>query len=95
VASARRIWKGAAVLAAVALIALVANPTALAAFGARTQDEGDIVTAAADFTPPAISAAAIGKTVGGATGFIKRAARTTSTPPSPPTPATPPAASPR
>jgi hypothetical protein len=52
VASARPIRKGAAVLAAVTLIALVAIPTALAAFGVRTQNEGDIVNAAADFTPP-------------------------------------------
>jgi hypothetical protein len=72
VASARRVWKGAAVLGVVAAIALIAIPAALAAFGAKTQNEGDIVTAAADFTPPAITAAAIGKTVGGATGFIKQ-----------------------
>jgi hypothetical protein len=72
VASARRIWKSAAVLAAVAAIALIAIPAALAAFGGKTQNEGDFVTAAADFTPPAITAAAIGKTVGGATGFIKQ-----------------------
>jgi hypothetical protein len=55
VASARRIWKGAAVLGAVAAIALIAIPAALAAFGARTQNEGDIVTAAADLTVPNIN----------------------------------------
>lgn len=71
-ASVRRIWKGAAVLGVVAAIALIAIPAAVAAFGAKTQNEGDIVTAAADFTPPAITAAAIGKTVGGVTGFIKQ-----------------------
>ncbi len=71
-ASARRIAKLVAVLGAVAAIALVAIPTALAAFGAKTQNEGDVVTAAADFTPPAITAAAIGKTIGGATGFVKQ-----------------------
>jgi hypothetical protein len=72
VASASRVAKGAGVLVAVVAIALIAIPAALAAFGAKTQNEGDIVTAAADFTPPAITAAAIGKTVGGATGFIKQ-----------------------
>ena len=46
-ASARRIRKGAAVLGVVAAIALIAIPAALAAFGAKTQNEGDTVTAAA------------------------------------------------
>jgi len=72
VASASRTAKGAAVLVAVGVIALVAIPAALGAFGARAQNEGDIVTAAADFTAPAIGAAAIGKAGGGVTGFIKQ-----------------------
>lgn len=71
-ASASRIGKAATVLGVVVAIALVLIPAAVAAFGAKTQSEGDIVTAAADFTPPAVTAAAVGKTVGGATGFIKQ-----------------------
>ncbi len=70
--SASRIAKGAAALAAVGAIALVAIPAALAAFGARTQNEGDIVTAAADFTPPAITANVVAKSLGGVTGFVRK-----------------------
>jgi hypothetical protein len=72
VTSASRTAKVMAVLGAVAVLALVAIPAALAAFGARTQSEGDIVTAAADFTPPATTRTAIGKTQGGVTGFVKQ-----------------------
>jgi hypothetical protein len=72
VASASRTAKIIAALGAVAALALFAIPVAIAAFGARTQNEGDVVTAAADFTPPAITATAIGKTQGGATGFVKQ-----------------------
>jgi hypothetical protein len=72
VASARRIWKGAAVLGVVAAIALIAIPAALGAFGAKTQNEGDIVTAAADFTPPAITAKVVAKSLGGLTGFVRK-----------------------
>jgi hypothetical protein len=72
VASARRIWKGTAVLGVVAAIALIAIPAALAAFGAKTQNEGDIVTAAADFTPPAITAKVVAKSLGGVTGFVRK-----------------------
>jgi hypothetical protein len=72
VASARRITKGAGVLAIVAVIALVAIPAALAAFGAKTSNEGDIVTAAPDFTPPAITAKVVAKSLGGVTGYIRK-----------------------
>jgi hypothetical protein len=72
VASARRFAKGAGILAAVVAIALVAIPAALAAFGARTQNEGDIITAAADYTPPAISAKVVAKSLGGVTGFVHK-----------------------
>lgn len=61
-----------AVLGAVTVAALIAIPAAIAAFSAGTQNEGDVITAAADFTPPAITATAIGKTGGGATGFVKQ-----------------------
>ncbi len=71
-ASARRIWKGAAVLGGVAAIALIAIPAALGAFGAKTQNEGDIVTAAADFTPPVITAKVVAKSLGGAAGFVRK-----------------------
>ncbi|HSS34191.1 MAG TPA: hypothetical protein VLL27_13005 [Solirubrobacterales bacterium] len=60
------------VLASVAAIALAAIPGALAAFGARAENPGNIVTAAPDFRPPIVTATAIGKTVGGATGFVKQ-----------------------
>lgn len=69
---ARRPAKVAAALSAVAVVALIAIPVALAAFSSSTQNEGDIVTAAPDLTPPAVTATAIGKTSGGATGYIRQ-----------------------
>lgn len=71
-ASARRIARGGAALCAVAVIALIAIPAALAAFGAKAQNEGDIVTAAADFTPPAITAKVVAKSLGSVTGFVRK-----------------------
>jgi hypothetical protein len=67
----RRLTKIAAVLAAVAAITLIAIPVALAAFGAKTQNENDIVTAAPDFTPPAITATLVAKALGGVTGYVR------------------------
>lgn len=64
--------KAALVLFAVAAIAMVAIPAALAAFSARTENPGNLVTAAPDFRPPLVTATAIGKTVGGAAGFLKQ-----------------------
>jgi hypothetical protein len=72
VASARRIAKGAFALGVVAAIALVAIPVAVAAFGAKAQNEGDTITAAPDFTPPAITAKVVAKSLGGATGFVRK-----------------------
>lgn len=66
----RRTATVASVLAAVAAAALVAIPAAIAAFGARTQNEGDSVTAATDFTAPAITATVVAKSQGGVTGFV-------------------------
>jgi hypothetical protein len=68
----RRAARAASVLALVALAALVATTVAVAAFAARTENSGNTVTAAPDFTPPAITALAIGKSQGGATGFVKQ-----------------------
>lgn len=61
-----------AALAAVAVAALVAIPAAIAAFGARAQNEGDTITAASDFTPPAITASVVAKSQGGVTGFVRK-----------------------
>jgi hypothetical protein len=58
--------------AAVVLVALIAIPAAVAAFSGRTQNENDIVTAAPDFVAPVITATAVGKTQGGATGFVAK-----------------------
>jgi hypothetical protein len=64
---------------AAALLAIVATTIALgamqptfAAFASSTQNPGNIVTAANDFVAPAVSAPTIGKSVGGATGFLKQ-----------------------
>jgi hypothetical protein len=72
VASASRRAKAALVLAAVAILALIAIPVAVAAFAAKTQNENDVVTAAPDFTPPAITATAVAKSLGGVTGFVRK-----------------------
>jgi hypothetical protein len=61
----------AGVLTAVAVFTLVAIPAAIAAFAGRSQNEGNTVTAAPDFAPPAITAVTLGKTEGGATGFVR------------------------
>jgi hypothetical protein len=68
--SRRRKFLGA--LGAVALLALIAIPVAIAAFGAKTANEGDIVTAAPDFTPPAITAKVVAKSLGGVTGYVRK-----------------------
>ena len=70
--SASRTAKAATVLGAFALLALIAIPAALAAFGAKTQNEGDVVTAAPDFTPPAITATVAAKSLGGVTGYVRK-----------------------
>jgi len=62
----------ATVLAAIAAAALIAIPAAIAAFGARIQDGGNVVSAAPDFTAPAIAATVVTKSQGGATGFVHK-----------------------
>ncbi len=68
----RRTATVAVVLIAVAAVALGAIPAAIAAFSARTQNEGDMVTAAPDFTPPAITATVVAKSQGGVTGYVRK-----------------------
>jgi hypothetical protein len=70
--SASRGAKAATALGAIALIALLVIPAALAAFGSKTQNENDIVTAAPDFTPPAITATVASKALGGITGYVRK-----------------------
>jgi hypothetical protein len=45
---------------------------ALAAFGGQTSNGGNAIKAADDFRPPLVTAVAVGKAVGGATGFVKQ-----------------------
>lgn len=68
----RRAVAVAAVLAAVALAAMVVTTVAIAAFSAGTQNEGDTITAAPDFTPPAITATVVAKSQGGVVGFVRK-----------------------
>jgi hypothetical protein len=70
--SGSRRAKVATVLGAIAVAALIAIPAALAAFGAKTQNEGDLVTAAPDFTPPAITATVAAKSLGGVVGYVRK-----------------------
>jgi hypothetical protein len=72
VGSGSRAAKLIGALAAIAVVALIVIPAALAAFGAQTQNESNIVTAAPDFTPPAITATVVAKTLGGVTGFVRK-----------------------
>ena len=68
----RRAATVATVLAAVAVLALITIPVAIAAFGAKTGNEGNVITAAPDFTPPAITATVVAKSLGGVTGFVRK-----------------------
>ncbi|HKZ13238.1 MAG TPA: hypothetical protein VJL81_05270 [Solirubrobacterales bacterium] len=70
--SADRAKKTAIVLAAIAAVALIAIPTALAAFTSHTENPGNTVTAVPDFTAPAITATVVAKTQGGVTGFVHK-----------------------
>jgi hypothetical protein len=70
--SRRRAARVAGVLASVALAALVATTVAMAAFASRANNPGNVVTAAPDFVAPTITALAVGKGQGGATGFVKQ-----------------------
>ena len=74
-ARVRRVAKLAAVLAGVAALTLIAIPVAMAAFGAQTQNEKNIVTAAPDFTPPAITATVVSKALGGVAGYVRKGGR--------------------
>lgn len=58
--------------AAIGVVALAAVPVSLAAFASGAENGGDIVSAASDFRPPLVTAAVVGKSVGGATGFVKQ-----------------------
>jgi len=68
----RRTATVAAALAAAVVVALIAIPAAIAAFGGKAQNSGDIVTAVPDFTPPAITATVAAKSLGGVTGFVRK-----------------------
>jgi hypothetical protein len=58
--------------AAIGAVALAAVPVSLAAFSASTESVGNIVSAASDFRPPLVTATVVGKSIGGATGFVKQ-----------------------
>ena len=58
--------------AAIATLALLAAPVALAAFSSTADNGGSKVSAANDFRAPQVTAVAIGKGLGGATGFVKQ-----------------------
>ena len=71
VASASRAVKVGSVLATVAVALLIAAAAAFAAFAAQTQNEKNSITAAPDFTAPAIAATVVAKALGGVTGFVR------------------------
>jgi hypothetical protein len=60
------------VAAAAGALVLAAVPAAFAAFAGKTENGGNVVTAAADFRAPQVTAVAIAKAVGGAPGFVKQ-----------------------
>ena len=70
--SARRTKKILTVVATITAFALIAIPAALAAFSAKTENPGDIVTAAPDFVAPAITATAVAKSQGGVAGYVRK-----------------------
>ena len=64
------------ILAAAVVAAAVASTVevALAAFGAQAANSGNGVAAAPDYRAPVVSAVAVGKAVGGTTGFVRQGA---------------------
>ena len=63
----------AAAIAAVLLgSAALARPSVWGSFTAKAPSAGNTITAAADFRAPSASASAIGKSTGGATGYLKK-----------------------
>jgi hypothetical protein len=58
--------------AAIAAAALVAVPVTFAAFSSSTESGGNSVVAANDFRAPQVTAGVLGKSVGGAAGFVKQ-----------------------
>lgn len=61
----------AALAVALGAVALVTASVAYAAFGAKSENGGDVVTAAPDFRAPVVGTVAIGKLAGGTPGFVK------------------------
>ena len=58
-------------LLAAAAFGLVAIPATFATFASEAESAGNQIAAAADFRPPQVTAAVLGKTLGSATGFVK------------------------
>lgn len=67
----KRASRSIAALALAGLGSLALGTVALAAFASATQNEGNVVTAAPDFRAPVVGAAVVGKTQGGAVGYVK------------------------
>jgi hypothetical protein len=68
---ARRSIARAGTVAATVLALASMVDVALAIFGAQTSSGGNTVATAPDFRAPAVTSVAVGKVVGGATGFLK------------------------
>lgn len=60
------------VVAASTALALASLAPTFAAFASRADNGGNLFTAAPDFRAPVVGSVAIGKTVGGAAGFVKQ-----------------------
>lgn len=61
--------------AAVPAAALLGVPLAVAAFSSATVNSGNVIKAAPDFRAPVVGTVVIGKSLGGATGFLKQGAK--------------------
>jgi hypothetical protein len=72
VGSGSRRARALTIAAAVAVAALIVIPVAIAAFSAKASNEGNVVTAAPDFVPPAITATVVAKSLGGVTGYVRK-----------------------
>jgi hypothetical protein len=68
----RRPLGAALVAATIAAIALVAVPATFAAFASRSESGSNEIKAAKDFRAPQVTATVVGKSTGGATGFVKQ-----------------------
>lgn len=70
--TSRRPLAAALAAAAISALVLAAVPVTFAAFASHTESSGNEIEAAKDFRAPQVTATVLGKSAGGASGFVKQ-----------------------